>query len=207
MAHHLRGEREAAAAAASENASLSDNLGFPFWAHTAHAILGTQRAIAGDTTGIDELNSALDGLAEIGNVGGAPLGMVFLAEASLGVDRPDQAVEAADLGVAIAEATDQPFCDADLLCLKAKGLHTLGQSDAALAAIRESLDTAQRLGAASSNLRAALTFAQTTGDRRRDEAVDVLRGALTMMGDGIDTHDQVAARDVLATLDARAEHT
>jgi ATP/maltotriose-dependent transcriptional regulator MalT len=207
MAHHLRGERAAAADAARENASLSESLGFPFWTHTAHAILGTERAISGDPGGLDELRAALDGLGEIGNVAAAPLGMIFLAEASLGVDRPGEAVEAADLGLALADATGQPFGDADLLCLKARALCALGQHDAALAASRQSLDAAQRLGAASSHLRAALTLASVIGDRGGEEVVGHLRAALARMGDGASTLDQVAARRTLATLGADSSAT
>ena len=196
-AHHLRGERDEAERLANENLALCTELGFPFWGGLARAIRGTQRAAAGDPSGLDDVDAGLDQLTETSNVGGSSFGMVLLAEANLGAGRPQDAVEIADLGLAVGSELGQPFNEAQLLCLKATGLLALDRPDEARSVLEGSLTVAGRMGARSAALQAAVAFAGLVEADEPALAASVLEDALGAMGDGASTIDQRAARDLL----------
>ena len=196
-AHHLRGERDEAERLATENLALCTELGFPFWGGLARAIRGTQRARVGDPSGLDEVDAGLDQLSDSSNLGGSSFGMVLLAEANLGVDRPQDAVDFADLGLAVGNDLGQPFNESQLLCLKGRGLLALDRPDEARSVLEDSLTVADRMGARSAGLQAALGLAELVEADEPALAASVLDDALAAMGDGSSTIDQRAARDLL----------
>ena len=120
LLHHLRGENELTRIEASvlseEGARLSLWLPLGF----GHMLGGVQRAIAtADLSGVADIEA---GIAEVGRGGGqsgAPIAMVLLAEAHLATSDPVAAREVAQAGLAMADALDQPFFNAELLRLEA----------------------------------------------------------------------------------------
>lgn len=198
--HHSRGERDEAERVAGENLALCTDLGFPFWGGLAATVVGAQRAARGEVAGLDQLTAGLDRLAAIGNLGGAAFGMVFLAEANLGLGRHQAAVDSADLGLATGEMLGQPFYEPELLRLKALGLAGLERPEEARVLLDESVRVAERLGAASIRLRAAVSLGRAVGGDEPRRSAEVLEGALSAMGDGADTDDQRQAHDLLDRL-------
>ena len=133
----------------------------------------------------------------LGNLGGASLGLVLLAEANLGAGRAQEGVDAAGVGIAIGEQLAQPFNEAQLLALQARGLSALDRHEEARAALVRGLVVAERMGARSAALQVALAFAELVGGDDPAVAASVLGDALDAMGDGTATEDQRAAQDLL----------
>ena len=201
MAHHLRWEPEAAAVVAQENAEFTLGLDFPFWRSAAEMLLGTQLARLGEERGLALVEDALGRSAATGNRSGGSLGMSMLAEAYLGVGRYEDAIGAAELGVAAGELVSQTFCDTELVGVKGRALVALGRRDEGRAALVESLAIGRRQGAASAALHTAVALAPLVAeDEGPARARAVLTGALDAMVDGHDTVDQREARAQLSQL-------
>jgi class 3 adenylate cyclase/tetratricopeptide (TPR) repeat protein len=198
MAHHLRNEPAAAAAVARENLQFAIGLDFPFWRGIAQMLLGAQLARLADPDGVPMLEDGLDRMAAIGNLSGGSVGMLLLADAYFHSGRFDDAIGAADLGLASAATIDQPFCDTELLATKGRSLVALGRLDAGHAALEQSLATGRDQGALSATLQAALALFPLLAPNDPHRARSVLEEALTAMVDGADTPDQRAARAQLA---------
>ena len=199
MAHHLRGEPKQAATLALENAEFTVGLDFPFWRAASEMLLGTQRARLGDERGLTLVEDALARFAATGNESGGSLGMSMLAEAYFGVGRYDDAIGAAELGVAAGEMVQQTFCDTELVGLRGRALVELGRRDEGRAALEESLAIGGRQGARSATLHTAVALAPlVAADDGPDRAHELLTHSLNAMADGQDTVDQREARRQLS---------
>ena len=156
---------------------------------------GVQRAIAtADLSGVADIEA---GIAEVGRGGGqsgAPIAMVLLAEAHLATSNPMAAREVAQAGLAMADALDQPFFNAELLRLEAiaaREAHVPVRDVVAL--LRSAIDEGTSRGQISLALRAACDLADLDPN-----TADVVSALLAQMGDGHATSDCVRARGVLA---------
>ncbi len=162
LVHHLRGEREQARREAeilsSEGARLSLQLPLGF----GHILGGALRAIEiADSSGLAEIEAGMNVLsAGGGQAGGAPIAFVLLAEAHLATGDAGSAREAARAGLAMADALDQHFLDAELLRLEALAARESGMSVAdTVALLGRAVDTAEARGLTSLALRAACDLA------------------------------------------------
>ena len=123
LVHHLRGESELARSEAevlsAEGARLSLQLPLGF----GHILGGALRAIeTADPSGVADIEAGMNELAASGGQAGAPIAFVLLAEAHLATGATETAREVARAGLAIADALDQHFVDAELLRLR-RSLH------------------------------------------------------------------------------------
>jgi class 3 adenylate cyclase len=195
LLHHLRGENELARAEAAvlseEGARLSLWLPLGF----GHMLGGVQRAIAtGDLSGVADIEA---GIAEVGRGGGqsgAPIAMVLLAQAHLATGDPMAAHEVAQAGLAMADALDQPFFNAELLRLEANAARDAGMPVGdTIALLRSAIDGGNDRGQTSLALRAACDLADLD-----PQGAYVLRVLLAQIEGGHATDDWVRARRLLA---------
>jgi class 3 adenylate cyclase len=195
LLHHLRGENESTRIEASvlseEGARLSLWLPLGF----GHMLDGVQRAIAtADLSGVADIEA---GIAEVGRGGGqsgAPIAMVLLAEAHLATSNPMAAREVAQAGLAMADALDQPFFNAELLRLEAIAAREAGMPvRGVVALLRSAIDEGRSRGQISLALRAACDLADLDPN-----TAYIVSALLAQMGDGHATNDCVRARRVLA---------
>jgi class 3 adenylate cyclase/tetratricopeptide (TPR) repeat protein len=204
MLHHLRGEAEDAARLARENLTFAQALGFPFWVGTAQLLLGLQLTRLGDHAGADLVTEAMDRLAATGNLSGGSVGMAMMSEAYLNCGRDQEALDAADIGVAAGGMVDQPFCDTQLIALRGRALLALGRRDEGVEVLERSLEHGTRTGAASATLRTASVLAPLVAERDAERARRMLADALAAMHDGEGTVDQRLARAQLDELSVHA---
>ena len=198
LLHHMRGENELACAEAAvlseEGARLSLWLPLGF----GHILGGVERAIAtADPSGMADIEA---GIAEVGKGGGqsgAPIAMVLLAEAHVATGDPMAALEVAQAGLAIADALDQPFFNAELLRLEAIAAHEAGMpAGDTIALLRSAVDGGVARGQTSLALRAASDLADLD-----PKAADLLGALLGQIEGGHSTSDCIRARRVLAAHD------
>jgi tetratricopeptide (TPR) repeat protein len=130
------------------------------------------------------------------------LGLLGAADAEAG--RLVDAVAAFDEGLALAEANEERYFEAELLRLRGEALLTGPEPDTAGAEgdFHRALELAGDQRAAPLVLRAALSTARLAVRRRRDtEARAVLAEACESCGEGFDMPELRAARELLAQLD------
>ena len=174
LVHHLRGESELARGEAevlsAEGARLSLQLPLGF----GHILGGALRAIeAADPSGVAEIEAGMNELAASGGqAGGAPIAFVLLAEAHLATGAAESAREAARAGLAMADALDQHFVDAELLRLEALAARESGMSVAdTVALLGIAVDAAEARGQTSLALRAAATSPPSRRKQRNQSAL------------------------------------
>ena len=159
---------------------------------------GVQRAIAtADPSGVADIEA---GIAEVGRGGGqsgASIAMVLLAEAHLATGDAMAARDVAQAGLAMADALDQPFFNAELLRLEAIAAREAGvPARDTIALLRAAIAEGISRGQISLALRAACDLADLDPD-----TTDVLGSLLAQIEDGHATHDCIRARRVLAARD------
>jgi hypothetical protein len=132
-----------------------------------------------------------------GQAGGAPIAFVLLAEAHLATGDAGSAREAARAGLAMADALDQHFLDAELLRLEALAARESGMSVAdTVALLGRAVDIAEARGLTSLALRAACDLA--TFAPKATESVGAL---LKQIEGGHGTRDHSRALVILTAQD------
>jgi len=196
LMHHLRGESELARAEAevlwAEGTRLSLQLPLGF----GHMLGGALRAIeAADSSGVADVEAGMNVLAAAGGqAGGAPIAFVLLAEAHLATGAAETAREAAQAGLAMADALDQHFLDAELLRLDALAAREAGMSVAdTVALLGVAVDAAEARELTSLTLRAACDLAALA-----PETTASVGALLKKIEGGHGTRDHWRAQDVLA---------
>ena len=196
LLHHLRGENELACAEAAvlseEGARLSLWLPLGF----GHMLGGVQRAITtADPSSVADIEA---GIAEVGRGGGqsgAPIAMVLLAEAHLATGDPVAAREVAKAGLALADALDQPFFNAELLRLEAIAAREAAMpARDTVALLRSAIDESISRGHNKSRFRARHAISPFSTRTPRT----CWARSLAQIEDGHTTSDCVRARRVLA---------
>ena len=199
LLHHLRGESELARGEAevlsAEGARLSLRLPLGF----GHILGGALRAIeAADPSGVADIEAGMNELAASGGQAGAPIAFVLLADAHLAIGAAETAQEVARAGLAIADALDQHFIDAELLRLEALAAREAGTSVAdTIALLGAAVDAAEARGLTSLALRAACDLAALA-----PEATETVSALLKKIEGGHGTRDHSRAQAALAAQDS-----
>jgi serine/threonine protein kinase/tetratricopeptide (TPR) repeat protein len=191
----------AAQAAADEELTVAADQGFQLW----HA-LGTLHRAAGiclQGSAATALPLLLKGYRAFRATGAAlrvPYYLGILAEAYMQLGRFDEAQQALEEGLALAEKTDDQFAEAELQRLRGE-LILLTTKDAAAAerCYRSAIETARRQGSRAWELRAAISLARLR--QQQDGADDALRALAAVYStytEGLSTPDLVDAAALLA---------
>ncbi len=158
-----RRELDAMQATLDELIRLAEELGFPFWLGGAMLFQGAGRVEAGQLEeGIAEMQSAVDGLARIGNGLGAPPVLFVFADSLVKAGRRDEALMVIELALGQADELDQHLADAELLRLRAEILLHAdpGDTSEAETLLRRALEFAERQGAKLFALRSGVHLAR-----------------------------------------------
>ena len=200
LVHHFRGESELARGEAqvlaTEGARLSLQLPLGF----GHLLGGALRAIeAADPSGVAEIEAGMNELAASGGqAGGAPIAFVLLAEAHLATGAAESARQAARDGLAMANALDQHFVDAELLRLEALAARETGLSVAdTVDLLGLAVDEAEARGQTSLALRAGCDLAALA-----PEATESVSALIEKIEGGHGTRDHARALVALAAKDS-----
>jgi predicted ATPase len=152
--------------------------------------------------GVEVLRSGLQELRAGGSTAEYPAFRAVLAHGLALSGRTGEALATIDEAIGRSEATEELWCAADLLRVKAEILRLADADDAIVeAALRRSLVIAARQGALSYELRAAIDCARFWQDRGRvAEAQTMLASILRRFTEGFATADFLAARQLLDEL-------
>jgi len=199
LVHHLRGESELARSEAevlsAEGARLSLQLPLGF----GHILGGALCAIeTADPSGVADIEAGMNELAASGGQAGAPIAFVLLAEAHLATGATETAREVARAGLAMADALDQHYVDAELLRLEALAAREAGMSVAdTVALLGAAVDAAEARGLTSLALRAACDLADLA-----PEATESVSSLLKKIEGGHGTRDHSRAQVTLSIQDS-----
>jgi predicted ATPase len=149
------------------------------------------------TRGLDAYRATGAGLA-------LPYYLSILGDAYLQADRPDDARDALDEGLATAERTDELCQKAELYRLKGElALRTGSQNGDAEEHFRQAIGTARDQLSKAWELRATTSLARLCQQQgRRDEARQMLSDTYGRFTEGFDTPDLKCAKALLDELDA-----
>jgi DNA-binding SARP family transcriptional activator/predicted ATPase len=176
--------------------------GYRYRVATAMVIHGWACAAEGAyEQGIAELERGLELSRATGARMDDPYYLALLADASVRAGRMDAAWAAVDAGLGHAPPGRRLFIEGELHRLAGELLLRLDRRDEAEARMRQALELARRQGSPSLELRAALSLAahlRTEG--RTDAARDLMTTACSPFSEGFDSHDLVAARELLEQL-------
>ena len=153
--------------------------------------------------GIAELERGLELSRETGAHMDDPYYLALLGDACLRAGRLDAAWVAVEGGLARAPTGRRFFFESDLQRLAGELLLRQGGREEAEARLHDALALARGQGSPSLELRAALSLAgHLRAEGRDDEARGLVAGVYSSFTEGFETHDLVAARELLAQLGA-----
>ncbi len=204
--HYMRRDPEPAQEIAREAIAIAEEQGFPIQTLVAKFVRGwavseselEDREIENL---LAEFQQALAQLATTGTRAAAPQILSIFAEIERNFGRHAEALGSIDGALALAQATGQPYWDADLLRVKAELLlHQDPGADAEAERLyREALAIAQGQQAKSLELRTATSLGRLLRDQdRKDEARALLAPVYDWFTEGFETQD---LRDAKALLD------
>jgi tetratricopeptide (TPR) repeat protein len=199
--HHLRREPRQARQRAEAALALATEKGFPTWRWMAMVFRGWALTEEGLDEGIDEIRRGVTGWRSLGSELACPWFLTVLAEALGKRGRIDEGLEAVTESLELAARRHDRWYEAESHRVHGALLMAGGRTAEAEKAVRRALDIAHERGAASIELRAALTLGrllETAGGR--DEARRLLAEARARLTEGFDTPDLVDARARLAEL-------
>jgi predicted ATPase len=198
--HQVRREVETAQALAAEGVNHAREHGFDLFASLDSVHRGW---LHGDPA---ELRDGIAAYRATGSGFGMPTYLGFLAEAYGKQDRPDEGLPVVAEALALADATDAHYWDADLerirgaLSLQA---HPRAHKDAEACFMR-AIEIAQRQSAKTLELRAVTALCRLWRQQGKvDEARARLADACGWFTEGLDTADQRDAKALLSELDGR----
>jgi predicted ATPase len=149
--------------------------------------------------GVAELERGLALSRETGASMDDPYYLALLGDACMRAGRLDEAWLAVEDGLSRAPTGRRFFFESDLHRLAGELLLRLGRREESEARLRHALELARGQGSPSLELRAALSLADHLGvEGRGDEARGLVAGVYSSFTEGLETHDLVAARDLLA---------
>jgi tetratricopeptide (TPR) repeat protein len=172
---------------------------YAVWARICH---GIALARASDPQGgIEAMSSAMDAAKRMDANLFQPfhLGQLGVAYGRLG--QPDVGVGFLDEAIQTAETTEERLFEAELFRFRGELLQSLGQSGPAEAALQRALSVAQRQGARTWELRAALSLARLWRNQGRHMQVHgILAPIYRLFTEGFETPDLLEARNILSEL-------
>jgi len=202
--HGLRRDWRAQRERATEVIALSDAQGFPLYRGAGRKSHGLARVNAGE--GADALTEVAEGdalAAGTGHRGGAPAGLLALADGQRAAGRPADALRTVESGLALATETGQHGSDAGLYHLKGELFLATDPASSAEpeALFHHALDIARAQEAKSFELRAATSLARLwQRQSKRAEPRALLAPVYAWFTEGFDTGDLVEAKALLEEL-------
>jgi class 3 adenylate cyclase/predicted ATPase len=192
-----------ARAAAEEEIALATEQGFEYWLASASLFKADSLVLQGQWR--EALPLLLKGLHDLRATGAGldfTFHLGFLGSAYTQAGRFEDAVEALDEGLAVAEKSDERFYEAELQRLKGELLLAESADPAAAeACFRQAIETAQRQQSKAWALRATMSLARLRQRQgRRDEARAVLAAVYGTFTEGFTTPDLIDARALLGEL-------
>jgi predicted ATPase len=186
---------EAAVEAATED-------GYPYRIAMARIMLGWAMAAGGaHEPGIAELQRGLELSYQTGAHMDDPYYLALLADAHARAGQIGEAWAAVEAGLALAPAGRGFFFESELHRTAGQLLLLQGRRDEAQSRMHEALELARSQGSPSLELRAALTLARhLRSEGANDAARGLVAGVYATFTEGFDTHDLVAARELLEQL-------
>jgi tetratricopeptide (TPR) repeat protein len=197
-AMQLRRDLDALRAWAEEVIALATAQQFPVWLGYGRVLLGWMLAQVGEAErSVAEIQGGLASLATTGTDVGASAGLFILADAHHANGCDDDALAAADGGLAFVASRGQGTWEAELHRVRGEIVLALGGEGAgeeAERAFRRGIDVARRQRATAFELRAATRLTRL---RRDAEAHALLADVLARTAEGRDTRDVADAAALL----------
>lgn len=203
VAHKLRGDARSTKRAAAEAVEVAGQYSLPQWLGFAELWLGWALGRLGQRAeGLALLQMAQRRLRDTGAILFTVMSNCVLAEASVLAGRPETALEHLAAAQEHAERNGEGFMLAEIHRLHATALCALnGPASECEGQFRTALGIAQRQGAKTWELRAAVNLARLWRDQSRiTDAHDVLAPVYASFTEGFDTADQKDAKALLAQL-------
>lgn len=199
--HHIRRDTGEALRRATESLELAREQGFATWIGISQMIVGESLVRRGDVQeGLREIASGMQAHTKMEASAYQPFGISLLARSLLGARRLDEALDAANKAVAIAERTGERFYLAELWRLKGEILAQAQRIAEAEAALEQAIEIAGRQDARLFGLRSAVTLCSLLDAPRRDRVIrDVLEPLCSWFAEDADTADLRDARTLLAS--------
>lgn len=199
---HQRGDLDASLALAEEAVALSAKHGFPIWQTLGSLLHGRVLVDLGDhPTGLDEIATAVSLYDRSGAGISRPYHLALQAGALGLAGRIDEALATIETALAYALATNAETERSEILRVRAELELRRGERERAEAGFREALELASRQGGRSFALRAATSLAALLHtDGRNAAARAVLEPVHSAFGEGLATHDLIAAAELLARI-------
>jgi class 3 adenylate cyclase/tetratricopeptide (TPR) repeat protein len=204
--HRLRLPAETKAAS-EEGIQTAAEQGFALFRATGTLYKGAGLLLEGrSNAALPLLMTGLDTYRATGAGLSLPYYFSILGDAYIQAGRPDEARDALDEGLAIAERTDELCQKAELYRLKGElALRTGSENEDAEEHFRQAIGTAQRQMSKAWELRATTSLARLCKQRgRRDEARQMLSDTYSWFTEGFDTPDLRGAKALLDELNASA---
>ena len=176
--------------------------GYPYRIAMARIMLGWALAAGGShQRGIVELQGGLELSHDTGAHMDDPYYLALLADAHIRSGQIDEAWAAVEAGLALAPAGRRFFFESELHRTAGQVLVLQGRRDEAQERLHEALKLARSQGSPSLELRAAIGLAgQLQVDGQTDAARGLVAEVYATFTEGFDTHDLVAARELLEQL-------
>ena len=198
----LRGDWSEVLARAETARAISNEQGFRNSAGLAMLIDGYARVRLGATQeGLEVLREGLANWRAAGTEMGRTMFQCWHAEACMQADLASEATAALDDAAACAERGPERFVAAEILRLRGELAQLAGELDEAGSWFEQALDLADRQGAGSLALRAAMSsarLAQICG--RKEEARALLEPVYAHFAGSVSSRDLRTARELLAAL-------
>jgi class 3 adenylate cyclase/predicted ATPase len=201
----LRGDREAARAAAEACQALDAEFGFPQWAGMARVIRGSAMAGLGEAeTGLAEMRRGLADWQATSAGAHLPLFMALIADAQLRQGDVAGGLRSVDEGLARVRVGGERLMEAELHRLHGELLLIGGDQsgvDAAEACFQRAIEVSRQQRAKAWELRAASSMARLWERQgRHEDARRLLSEVVGWFTEGLDTPDLEAATDLLDRL-------
>jgi len=184
--------------------SLATNQGFPQWMALGALLRGWALAQQGQAQeGITQITQGLMTYRATGAELGRPYLLALLAEAHGTIGEPEAGLDVLKEALALADTTDERWCEAELYRLKGELLlqqNSANQTEAE-ACFHQAIAIAQNQQAKSFELRTATSLARLWQQQgKRQEAHDLLAPVYNWFTEGFDTADLKDAKMLLDTL-------
>jgi predicted ATPase len=192
-----------ASAAAEEEISIATEQGYAYWLASASLFKADAMVVLGE--GAEAFPALVRGVDDLRITGAAidlTLHFGFLGEAYMQAGKPDDAARALDEGLAVVEASDERFFEAELHRLRGE-MHLAGSGGqgAAEASFKKAIEIAKRQQSKAWELRATTGLARLWRQQGRpDEARAALAGACDVYKEGLETPDLANAKALLEVL-------
>ncbi|MBW2293127.1 MAG: hypothetical protein JRG94_12580, partial [Deltaproteobacteria bacterium] len=202
VVHQLRGERERALELAEAAIEICTERGFPLFMGFGLVMKGWALSVdPNDENGVAQMQRGLTFFQETHTGLGGPYLLALLTEALRVIGREREALTAVDSALSLSANQQSYFWDPELLRLKAEILVSLdptaGPESEAL--LRQAIDAARDRGAASFELRSAMSlFRLLAASDHSGEARELVRRAYDRFEEGFDSANLIEAKALLS---------